>query len=195
MKKEPVNNLIAGIIFAVFTGIMTYPLIFRLNKAIPGFFSTDESYGVLWGAWLFKHSFFHHLSIAHTNYVAYPFGLEFFGHSVVGYLWFSMIYILGVLTTPVLTYNLQVLFNFTLCAFFTYLLALYFTKDRFSAFFSGIIFGFCPYMFMRSWQHLGETYLWPIPLFVLFLFRLRDESGLRIKIMFVLSFILTTFNF
>ena len=80
--------------------------------------------------------------------------------------------------------------NFLLNAFITYLLVLYLTKNRFSAIFSGIIFAFCPYQFMRAWQHFGLTYNEWIPLSLLAAVLLKDEPDKTKKIIFLISIIL-----
>lgn len=190
MKK----NLVVSAFFVLLIIVTTYPLVFNINSFMPAFFSTDESFGIIWNAWLGKFVITNHLAFAKTDFIAYPFGIALYS-KLIAYVWFTINFLLFVLTTPVLSYNLQVLFNIFLTAFLTYLLVFYLTKNRFSAILSGIIFGFCPYMFVRSWQHLGATYLWPIPLFLLFFFRLKDDDSLKVRVFFILSFILSTVNF
>lgn len=174
---------------------MTYPLVFKINTHIPGFFSTDESYSVLWGSWFIKFCHLNHLSIKSTDFIAYPFGVDFYTNKPITYIWFTINYLLSILTTPVFTYNLQVIFSFLLAAVFSYLLVWYLTKDKFASFFSGIAFGFCPYLFVRSWQHLGETYIWVMPFCLLGLFLLREYTSSKVKIFFISGIILTTIGF
>ncbi len=191
MKRYTVVALLSLILIIV----MTFPLVFNLTTCIPGFFSSDESFAVLWNAWANKFISSSKIPLKATDFIAYPFGIGSQGSNLIGYLWFSINYLLSIFTTPALTYNLQVIFNLFFSGIFTFCLVLYLTKNKLAAFFSGVIFGFCPYIFVRSWQHLGETYLWPMPLFLWFLFRLKDENKLSVKVMFVLSFIITTINF
>ncbi|MFH1848400.1 MAG: hypothetical protein ABH825_04200, partial [Candidatus Omnitrophota bacterium] len=99
-----------------------------------------------------------------------------------------------VITTPVLTYNLQVMVNIFLSAFFMYLLAARITRDRIAAFLSGIIFGFCPYIFTRSWQHLGETYLWMMPFALWGLFTMREFPSTRNKALFICAIALSAIS-
>lgn len=195
MKNNFKKNFSTIFLIFILIILMTFPLTLRINTYIPGFFSTDESYVILWHAWLVKFSLLNTFLIKKTQLIAYPFGIDFYVNKTIGYLWFFINYFLSILTNPVLTYNFQVLFNFFSNIFFIYLLVYYFNKSRLLGFFSGIIFGFCPYIFVRSWQHLGETYLWPMPLFLWSLFRLRQENNLKIKILFILSFVPATINF
>ncbi|NQU74072.1 MAG: hypothetical protein HQ547_05135 [Candidatus Omnitrophica bacterium] len=180
------------LLFAFLIVIMTYPLVFRITTHIPGFFSTDESYSVLWNAWFLKFSLAHKLSITKTNLIAYPFGMN---TSPLAYIFFAVNYILAILTTPVLTYNLQILMNLFLVAVFNYLLVYFLTNNRLCGIFSGIIFAFCPYIFVRAWQHLGETYLWMMPMVLLGVFILRENPSKKIKTFCVLGLVLTTLNF
>jgi len=179
--------IVAGLFLLVFTA-MTFPLVFKMNTYMPGFFSTDESYAPVWNAWWLKFCFTHQTQINPVSYIAYPFGFEYL---IFGYLFFSINLVLALLTNPVFTYNFQILANFILAAFFTYLLAFTITKNRFCAFLSGLIFGFCPYIFVRAWQHLSETYLWMMPMALWLLFSLKEKSTRAKKILFVASIILS----
>lgn len=193
-EKIRINTIICLLIFILIVAT-TYPLIFKINTCIPGFFSTDESIAIVWNAWFIKFSLLNHISIKTTDFIAYPFGIDFYTNRPTSYIWVLINFILPVLTTPVLTYNLQIIFNLFLSVLFTIFLMYYLTKNRTIALFSGVIFGFCPYMFVRSWQHLGETYLWPMPLFLWFLFRLKEDKSLITKIIFVVSLILAAINY
>ena len=179
--------------------IMTFPLAFNFNKYIPGFFSTDESYAVLWNAWLMKYSIFHNVSIKKTDFIAYPFGVDFYTNKPIGYIWFGINYVLARFTTPVLTYNAQVFLNLFLTFFISFFLMRYLTENIFCGFFSGLSLAFCPYLFVRYWQHLGDTYFWTVPFVLLMLFIIKDNPrGVLHKILFIFGFIFATslgFNF
>ncbi|MBM3255627.1 MAG: hypothetical protein FJZ08_04925, partial [Candidatus Omnitrophica bacterium] len=187
MKKSAATISIA-ILFFILVVVMTYPLMFKINSYMPGFFSTDESYAPIWNAWWLKFCFANHISVNPMSYLAYPFGIEYV---VFGYLFFLINLALALFTNPLFTYNFQVLANLFLAAFFTYLLAHNITKSRVSAFFSGLIFGFCPYILMRSWQHLGETYLWMMPLSLWLLFALKEKPTRAKKILLIISIFLS----
>src|SRR3989338_4848124 len=196
MKKSGSIHITAALFFLIFCSIATYPLVFKLKSYIPGFFSTDESYAIIWNGWFTKYSLVHQLSLKSTDYISYPFGVEFLNKNIpVSYIWVIINIILPVLTTPIIAYNLQVIMNMLFAACFTYLLAYYLTKNRYAAFLSGIIFGFCPFMFVRSWQHLGETFVWTMPLFIWSLFRLKDSNSLTVKVFFVISLVLAAINY
>ena len=183
MKKQ----LLVIILFILLVFIMTFPLIFKMSTSFPGFLSTDESYSPMWNAWWLKFCFVNHLPSNQVDYLAYPFGTTNF---FFAYIFFLINFILAIFTNHIFTYNFQVLANLFLAAFFTYLLVCTITKNRLSAFLSGSIFGFCPYIFVRSWQHLGETYLWMMPMVLWSLFSLKEKpSGLK-QILLVVSIVL-----
>lgn len=193
--KSKLFPIAAGLLF-VLVCAMTYPLILRFTTHIPGFGHTDESYSVLWHSWFIKFSLLNHLSIQKTPLIGYPFGVELYtGNQPFGHIFFAINWILSIITTPVLTYNLQVLVNLFLTAYITFLLVYFVTKNELCGFFSGVVFGFCPYMFVRSWQHLGETYLWIMPMILLGLFVLRDNPSVKIMTFCVLGLILAAINF
>ena len=100
------------LIFAILTAILTYPLVFKITTYIPGFFSTDEPYSVLWESWRIKHSIINGISLRHTPLMAYPFGFGIYDMGFFTYLWTGIFYAFSLLTTPVLTYNLSLLLNF-----------------------------------------------------------------------------------
>jgi hypothetical protein len=191
MKKHLLVIIGALLLFSV----MTFPLVLNIFSYIPGFFSTDEIYAPIWDAWRVKYALVNGLSLSGTDFIAYPFGFDFYKKSLpIGYIWYFINYTLAILTTPALTYNLQIIFNFLLSSFFTYLLTYYLTRSRLAAILSGLVFGFSPYMFAKSWQHLAETYVWQLPLMLLSLFRLKDKDTLKIKVLFIVSLILTSAN-
>lgn len=195
MKNKLLTYVLPVIVFFALIVAMTYPLIFKIRTCMPGFFSTDESFVIIWNAWRIKFAILNHLSLKTTDLIAYPFGINFYSSHFISYIWVLINYLLSVFTTPVLTYNIQVVMNFLLSAFFAYLLSLYLTKSRLAGLLSGIAFGFCPYIFIRSWQHLGETYIWPMPLFLWSLLRLKEDVRLRAKIIYILSLVLAAINY
>ena len=181
--------MLVGGLFVLIVSIITFPLIFKLNAYMPGFFSSDESYAPIWNAWWLKFCLINHLPNNPVSSLAYPFGNDYF---FFGYLFFLINFSLAFLTNPIFTYNFQVLVNLFLATFFTYLLVYANTKSRLSAFLSGLIFGFCPYIIVRSWQHLGETYLWMMPMVLWLLFALKERSSRAKKILLLVSVVFTS---
>src|SRR5512135_3430114 len=115
MKK----TVLPFILYFVLLVIMTFPLCMRINGYIPGFFSSDEPYTVIWDAWRIKFSLLHHIPLRISTLVSYPFGLNLYGE-YYSYIWEKLFYFLSFVTTAVLAYNIQIVFNFLLSAMFTY---------------------------------------------------------------------------
>ncbi|MEW6101147.1 MAG: hypothetical protein AB1481_02515 [Candidatus Omnitrophota bacterium] len=172
------RHLIVLLIFLATLTVITYPLVFKINTHIPGFFSTDEPYTFLWDSWRIKYSFLKGLSVSHTPLIAAPFGLSVGEAAYCPFLWHSYYFLLSMLTSNVFTYNFQVLLNMLLSAFIAYLFVSYLTKNRLCGVLAGMIFAFSPLQFARMWQHLGLTYMEWIPL-VLFLLILFKEKGTK----------------
>ena len=186
MKK----HVVIFLIFLVLLGIMTYPLIFKITTHIPGFFSTDEPYAALWDSWRIKYSLQNGLSLRHTPLIVYPFGMDLYKSGYVTYIMMGWFYLLSVLTTPILTWNIQVLLNLFLSAIFVYLLVFYLVKNRFAAVLAGVIFAFCPYQLVRIWQHLGLTYNELLPLVLFAAILLKEKESRKSMFLFLLSIIL-----
>lgn len=182
------KNLLGVIlVFIVLTIAMTYPLVFKINTHIPGFFSSDEFYGSVWNSWRIKYSITHHISLSHTSLIAYPFGIDLYKPWVFSYLWIAIFHFLSFLSTPALTYNIIVLVNLFLSGIFTYLLIFYITRNKLGAIMGGAAFAFCPYQFARAWQHLGLTQNeWiPLALFAAILF--KNYMSKKYAILFIIS--------
>lgn len=154
------------LIFLILTIILTFPLVFRMNSAIGGFFSTDEAYAALWNFWWIKYSWLKELPYRNMNMIAVPFGFTYKFSS--GYPFFEFLNKgLIILTNNIFAYNFWILLSFLLSGLTMFYLVYYLTKDYPSAIFSGIIYAFCPYHFVRSWQHLTLSNIQWMPLFLL----------------------------
>ncbi len=184
MKK----HLVTAIVYILLTFTITFPLILNLNTNLPGFFSSDESYAPVWSAWWLKFSLINKIPSNHVSYLAYPFGISNFFFAPIFYL---INFMLATLTNHVFTYNFQVLSNLFLSALFTYLLAYTVIRNRTGAILSGLIFGCCPYILVRAWQHLGETYLWMMPMVLWLLFSLKEGLTKTKQLLLVISIVLS----
>jgi len=191
MKNKFYNRLSLILPYLILLGICfisTYPLFTRFNSVIPGFESTDESYNVLWNTWRIKHALLHNLSLTNTELIAHPFGINLYESGVFAYGWLAWTHLLSIYTTPVISFNFQAIFNMLSIAIITYLLVNFLTKSKITGVFSGIILGFCPYQFVRMWQHLSLTYNQLI-VFIIFTALLLKESSTRFHaLMFLFAF-------
>lgn len=175
------------LLFLLLTVLATFPLVFRIKSVIPGFEYTDEPFSALWNFWWLKFSFIQHLDGARYTTVAAPFGMD--GRS--GYpLWNFINQWLSIITDNVVAYNIEVLFSFIAAAFFTYLLTFYITRNKAAGIISGIIYAFCPYHFVRSWQHLGLAQIQWIPLYALALLKFNECPDKKRALYLALAFLL-----
>jgi len=178
------------IIFGILTIVLTYPLVFKINSFIPGFEFTDEPYGSIWQFWTVGYSWRNNMPLWHTPLIGHPFGVDLFTTGYIPSLYILLTFSLSIITTPIIAYNLPLIFNIFLSGFFVYLLVFYLTKNRFSGVFSGMAFAFCPYQFSRLWQHPTLTYNEWIPLVLLSAILLKEKFSKATAVLFFCSILL-----
>ncbi|MFA5089674.1 MAG: hypothetical protein WC510_01415 [Candidatus Omnitrophota bacterium] len=181
MKK----NILAFIGFTVLTIVMTYPLFFKITDHIAGFSSTDEP--SVWYFWWLKYAYLHKIPSSFSLFVSAPFGFDL---GIFQRLYPICIGIRKLLVIPFnefVAWNLEILAGFILSAFFVYLTTRYLVKDRTAAFFSGIIFAFCPYHFVRAWQHIGFSQTQWLALFLFSILLLKAKTNKKNIILVFLS--------
>lgn len=184
------KTLLITIFFLIATFVMTYPLILKIDTHIPGFFSTDEPFSGLWYYWLIKYSVKNNLSLTHSLMVSYPYGYSLYDPSFVPTPFVIFTHLAVKVIPSVIFWNLQVIFNLFFSALLTYLLIFYLTKNRLASIFGAISFAFCPYQFMRIWQHLGLTFNELIPLCLFMAILLKENPSRKRMIWFLVSIIL-----
>lgn len=172
------RSLSAFLVFFAAGSVFTYPLLFRFKTFVPYFFSSDEIFGIIRQFWWYKLCFLKHIAYTADYMMAVPFG---FTHAKI-FVW-PLWEVAGRFLTitflnEILAYNIVIYTSFILSALFTYYLVYYLTKNQLSSIFSGLIFAFCPYYFVRSWQHFGLVQIQWLPLCLLAIFRLRNKQGI-----------------
>lgn len=178
MKKNKYKiTSILGIFFFL-TAVTTYPLFFKIRSHISGFSSTDEPFAALWNFWWLKYSHLEGLTSNIYSTIVAPFGVNYFKFSIFPF-WEIINKWSSIFLGNVITYNLEVVFSFILAGLFMYKLVYFLTDNNYSAIFSGIIYAFCPYHFVRAWQHLGLAQIQWMPLYILSLFLLIKEANLK----------------
>lgn len=193
MKKT--YDLFVYFAFTILGGIFTYPLIFKFNTFVPGFFSTDEIFAVLREFWWFKYIWLKHLPETKDILLAAPSGIVR-PQLIIYPFWDVLGKYLSILVNPIFAYNIIISVAFILSAVFVYHLSFYLTKNRLSGIFSGVIYAFCPYFFIRIWQHFGLTQIQWIPLYLLALFKLREKKTFSRVVLAALAFFVgITFEF
>ncbi len=195
IKMNSLNkNLAIFVLFAILTGVFTYPLFFRATTSIPGFESTDEPYWSLWVLSWLKYSLFNKFDTQFTPFLAAPFGLDL--GKVLYPVWDFACRYLSVIFGVLLAYNLQIIFSLFLSAVFMYLLVKRLTASRLAGLFSGVIYSFCPYHMVRIWQHFNLIQIEWLALCLLALCNLREKNSLRNSVFMGLIFsMVAVFNY
>jgi len=196
MLKRLIKNSYfwVALLMLAITLIMTFPLIFEMNRYIPGFSSTDEPYGSIWYWWWLKFSLLNQLNPLSCGYLAAPTGIAI-PFSMYP-IWTAIVLIINFLSNEIFTYNLQVISSFVLAGVFMYTLVYYISRNKAISIFSGIIYAFSPYHFVRSWQHLGLSQIQFLPLFLLALLKLIERPRLgRIILVGLCFFLVASFDF
>jgi hypothetical protein len=96
---------------------------------------------------------------------------------------------------PVVAYNLSLVLQLALAAFFTRLLCLRIARNELAALFGGVVFGFSPFLLAHALGHLSLVTAFPIPLFLLALDRLfrSQNPSWRLGIPLGLALLLAAF--
>jgi hypothetical protein len=183
---------LALLLYLILTLILLYPFsALNISTQLIGFDGGDLYQG-LWNLWWVKHSLLSLSNPYTTIYIFYPLGTDLFAHSLSP--------IAGIFTIPfqltvglVSSYNLLIILSFVLGGYDAYLLAHYITADKKASFFAGIIFGFSAYHLARAGGHLNLASIQWIPLYVLFLLRMRNESSLKNVLLAAVFLVLSTF--
>ena len=89
--------------------------------------------------------------------------------------------------------NMEVLLAFTLCGYFTYLLARHLSGDRLLALMAGVIFAFCEFRMDKSFGHINQANQQFLPLYMLFLVLFFQSGRWRHAVGAAVCFYLATF--
>ena len=178
MLRQVLNKyhiLIAFLFFCILTFIWTYPVIFKLNLAVP-----------LWGSDVYNalgQSGKEFLVLKNLGIreglinLAKNYQINIFTPCAILNLFFSNI----------TSYNIIFLESFILSGLGMYLLAFYFTKNKTASFIAGIIFAFAPFHFRQAMGvNLGTMHQEWLPFFILFLFKFFEKF--KMKYFFILVF-------
>lgn len=151
--------------YAAVTCFMTYPAVTMWSRT---YAERRDPLGSLWSLWWCKYSFIHNLPVSPMSLVAVPWGKNLGGYATDPLSSLSARAAATILNETV-AYNLILLFSFFLSAIAMYFLVRSLAGSRPAATFSGLAFGFCPYMLAHGKEHLGLAATFWLPLFALVL--------------------------
>jgi hypothetical protein len=166
----------AAIIFILYVAlaiVFTLPNSIHPTKALLG--RGGDNYLHAWFLWEFARAIAHGQNPFHTTLILYPIGanLAWATTDILGQI---MAVPFSLSLGPVLTYNLTLVLQLALGAFFARLLCLRVCGDATAATIGGMIFGFSPFLLAHAWGHLSLVTTFPLPLYVLALGRLLDRE-------------------
>ncbi len=166
-------HLIAFFVYLALAVIFTLPASLHPTQALLG--EGGDNYQHSWRLWAFAKAVIHGHNPFHSDLICYPFGANLVWATLdplVGMLALPLSLSLG----PVLTYNVSLILQLALGAFFARLLFLRVSQHPAAATIGGMIFGFSPFLLSHALAHLSLVTAFPIPLYVLALDKLLEAE-------------------
>jgi hypothetical protein len=161
--------------------VFAWPLPLHLGDALLGL-PTGDTGVYVWNLWVFRHEIVanHRLPFLTSEILALnaPVPLALHNYTTVAnILAFPLLPILGI----VRTYNLLVIAAGVVTAFVMFLYARARTGDAAASWIGGLLFGFSPFMTVRSTEHFSLLLAAPIPLFAWLLYRIWSKPTLGLS--------------
>lgn len=155
--------------------ILTFPLLFRMNSSVYGFYdhvSTDLFASLHYYFWWMKESLWVLKSSPFFNPLfAAPFGQHMTFANLTGFVMAPFSILFGYL----FSHNLTILFNLVMSGLGMFLVVRHITKSSSAGMVAGIIYAFCPNMLVRSYTTFDSTKVQWIPFFTLFVLKFVEE--------------------
>ena len=154
--------------------VFTLPGSLHPGRALLGY--PGDNFQHAWFLWHFARAVATGQNPFYTNLIFYPNQVNL-AWSTTDPLAGTLALPLSVTTGPILTYNLSLILQLALGAFFARLLCLRICRNEVAAFVGGIVFGFSPFLLAHALGHLSLVTAFPIPLYVLALARILDTGN------------------
>jgi hypothetical protein len=172
------NALYVSVVIAyiLLTIMFTWPLAQNFTSFVNG--NVMDVFHELWYLHLGSTNPTGPFFLFYTNSILYPYGVPLFFQVISP---FNTL-LFGLLTSlfgEIVAYNLLYMFTFVAAAFNMFILTKYLTKNKYAAFFAGIIFGFAPVHTGQGLSHLNIMSAEFVPLYAYFLIRLGREQRFR----------------
>ena len=183
--RRLLRPLLLIIFYFALACLLTWPLIQQISTHLPAGTDTLLHY---WNGWWMWQALAAGESPYFTPYLFHPNGLSMVYNN------FALLHILGFgllrpLLSAVAAYNLVYLFNLALCGLSAFWLAKTLTGDNSAALIAGVIYQAWPHRLTQP-DHPNLMSTWPIPLFLLFLYRTTQTKRWRDAILTGLLFAL-----
>ena len=168
------NHLLVFVLCVLAVGIFTLPASLSPASALLGY--PGDNYQHAWFVWYFAKAVASGHNPFHTHLLFYPAPANL-AWSTLDPLAGILALPLSLLAGPVIAYNLSVILQLALAAFFARLLCLRICRNETAALFGGVAFGLGPFLLAHALGHLSLVTAFPIPLYVLALDNLlRKET-------------------
>ena len=172
----PRSGLITGAAFTVIACIFTFPLIFKMNSSIYGFYdhvTTDLFATIHYYFWWMKEAVVTVKTSPLINpLIAAPYGSRMIFTNFTGYAQLPITILFGHLFSR----NFAILFNLVASGLGAFYLVRYITKHDGAGIIAGIVYAFCPNMLVRSYTTFDSTQVQWIPFYTLFLIRFIEDK-------------------
>lgn len=190
-SKVHTKHLAAGLLYLLIALILFYPITANMANVAPG--TGGDVYSNLWGIWWAQYALTHNPgSFWYTHLLFWPIGsnMAYFTFSPIG----------AILTAPFqaisVTFAYDVIFflGFLISGLGMFVLADYIVKNKYAAFFAGIIFAFGSFHVAMAVGHLDWMVIGWVPMALYFFIRMiKDQHKYQYAIGLGASFVLATF--
>jgi hypothetical protein len=156
--------------------VYTWPLARYFNTRLLGI--PTDNYALAWVLWWWKYAIFHAHNPFFTRLLFFPRGLDLIGVNLMP--------LLGIVSVPIqmlagfpASYNIIVMLSLVAGAYLMYVLATRSGLGHAASVLAGFIFGFAPVVMIRALGHLNLLAVFPIPLVLLSLSRIKPATAHR----------------
>ena len=190
-EKVKLKHVLSGIIYLLISLVIFYPIALHMSSLAPGI--GGDTYLNMWGMWWISYTFLHApASMWYTYLLFWPVG------SNIAY--FTTAPIASILMSPfqaislTFAYNMIFFSGFIITGMGMFILADYITKNKYAAFFAGIVFAFSAYHTAAALGHLDWMDIGWVPLVLYFFLRmLKEEKKYLYSIGMAFSFVFAVF--
>ncbi len=176
----------ATFVYLIITLVIFYPFVIHSTTLVSG--TGGDSYQNLWDYWHIGYSLLNLKSIFSTKFLFWPVGSDLVTQ--------TMSIFMGLITLPfqsvnlVFAYNIGLIIAFTFTGLAMFILAKYFVKNNYAAFFAGLIYAFSAFHYAQGLSHIDYINLGFIPLALYFLFRMIDNPNYKESAYFGITLLL-----
>lgn len=189
--RENTAALSAVALYFVLTVLFFLPIVVSPYSAFMGTFGDTPI--AMRTPFLIRYNLEHGINSTKSGLLNAPFGVDISQLNLFLPFTFLIFVPLCMATSEVFAYNAVIFSGPFLAAVAAFFLARHFIKSRPACFLSGLIYGFSPYVLVRSTMHPNLVQVAWMPLFVLALFRFEENRTYLNAIALAVSLALTGF--